>query len=446
MSEDIQVPTYQLKVILRHSKPSIWRRFLVPASMNLEELHHTLQIVMGWEDEHLHEFLHKKQRYGIPDEGYDDGSIDEFGVTLGGLLKKEGDSLTYLYDFGDGWEHELLLEKIRPWREGAELPLCTAGARACPPEDVGGIHGYERLLKILRKPSHEEYEDMLDWIGEDFDARRFDKEEVNEALRHFLTMEEGGIFAGFEEEELAAIMAKPLSEKDSALIDRYFPNQGVVGNQSLTRHGLQGFVSATICAPLPVFPGEWIEALLDTYEIEVPEEGEMQELLVALLKFSNQLAVAFIEGEPLLPEPYDIDTTPQGTSEMELWCDGFLHGFHFNEDDWFDLDDDDAIEELESCAAIIAALAMRELDNKNLSASEFREKMTMVQAALPMAIGSLYGMARSDLYAYFVEDFHEEMDIDLPAVSTKIGRNELCPCGSGRKYMNCCIDKPLTLH
>lgn len=444
MTLDTPASTYQLKVTLQGSKPSIWRRILVPASMNLLKLHHTLQIVMGWQDEHLHEFIHKKRRYGIPDVGYDDGTIDELEIPLGELLKKEGDALVYLYDFGDGWRHEVMLEKVRPSRVDEELPRCTAGARACPPEDVGGVHGYERLLKILRKPSHEEYEDMLEWVGDDFDPRSFDKEAVNDELSHAMVED---IFAGIEE-ELAAIADEPLSAEESELIDRYFPDQGNVTERLPTYHGLNGFLTAIISSPIPTFPGDWLEELLATYEIEVSQEGEMQALLVALFKFNNLLAVALEDGEPFLPNSYDLDAEPPGTSPMELWCDGFLRGFIFNEDDWYDLDNEDAMDEVEACAAIISALAMRELDDKTLPPEEFREKMALAQNALPGVVISLYEMARSELYAHLDEPFQDAFEAMLqqPAVSTKVGRNEPCPCGSGKKYKKCCGDKPAVLH
>lgn len=446
MSSDIQAASYQLKVTLRNSNPAIWRRFLVPASMNLEVLHHTLQIVMGWENEYLHEFLHGKRRYGMADVEFDEDILDELEHDIGDLLKKERDALTYLYDFGDSWEHEVLLEKILPAHVDGELPYCTDGAGACPPEDVGGVNGYERLLEILQQPDHEEFEETLEWVGEDFDPRRFDKEEINNALRYFPALDMDEIFAGFGEELTA--LDEPLSSYESALIDRYFPGPGMVGDGRSTYPGLQGFVSAIVCAPLPAFPEEWIAVLFDTYEIEVPDESERRELIVALLKFNNQMADAFDEERPVFPAHYEVNATPQGTSAMELWCDGFLHGFYFNENDWFDLGSEEAIEELESCAAIIATLAKREFDDKGLSASEFREYIDQVQAALPSAAIALYNMARSELYAHLDEEFYREMDLDMrqPAVSNKVGRNEPCPCGSGKKYKKCCIDKPLTLH
>lgn len=446
MSSDNQTATYQLKVTLRNSNPAIWRRFLAPASMNLEELHHTLQIVMGWENAHLHEFLLGKRRYGMADVVFDDDILDELEYDVGDLLNKEGDALTYFYDFGDSWEHEVSLEKIHPAQVDGELPYCTDGAGACPPEDVGGVYGYERLLENLQKPDHEEYEEALEWVGEDFDPLRFDKEEINKILRRFPALDMDEIFAGIGE-ELAAF-DEPLSEHESELIDRYFPSQGRVGDGRPTYPGLQGFVSAIVCAPLPAFPGEWIEALFDTYEIEAPDESEMRELMVALLKFNNQMADAFDEERPVIPAPHEVNVTPQGTSVMELWCDGFLHGFYFNENDWFDLGSEEAIEQLKSFAEIIATLAMREFDDQGLSASEFRENIGQLQAALPSAVIALYHMARSELYAHLDERFYREMDVDMrqPAVSNKVGRNEPCPCGSGKKYKKCCIDKPLTLH
>jgi yecA family protein len=452
MTVDPKPSTYQLKVTLSRSKPPIWRRFLVPDTMDLESLHHTLQIVMGWGEYHLHEFIHGKQRYGIPDEEFDDSTIDEFDITIGELLKSEGEVLTYLYDFGDGWEHEVLLEKIRPFRPDAELPRCTTGARACPPEDVDGIYGYERMLRILCKPSHPEHEEMLEWLGDDFDPRLFDKDEINaQLLRHSEHEAELELFAALEE-ELGTLGTEPLSAEETALIDRHFPDEGKVGDGRANYHSLQGFITAIICAPRPTFPADWVSALFDIYGLELTQEEDWSELMIALIKLNNHLADAFDNDAALLPEVYNLDDYTPGTSPMELWCDGFLQGFMLDEDDWFDLDDEDTEEEVGSCAAIISALAMRELEDKSLPPDEFREKMEMTQVFLPKAVITLYEMARSEHYAHLNEPFDNLLDdafgieTPQPVVSAKIGRNEPCPCGSGKKYKKCCLNKPVTLH
>ena len=174
--------TYQLKITLNGAKPPIWRRVKVSGATDLFELHDIIQIAMGWEDSHLHQFVAGGKRYGIVDDEYDTGMIDEEGVRIDALLKKEEESIDYEYDFGDGWGHKVMLEKITPAIPGDVLPTCIGGSRACPLEDVGGVWGYEEFLKAYSDKDHPEHEDRLEWAGEDFDPEYFDPDEVNEIL------------------------------------------------------------------------------------------------------------------------------------------------------------------------------------------------------------------------------------------------------------------------
>jgi hypothetical protein len=177
----------QLKVTLWGSRPVIWRRLLVPAEIKLSKLHVVLQMSMGWEESHLHCFRYEhltfapkaSRQLGDPDE-----SQDEAKVRLSDVLHREKDWLLYEYDFGDSWEHEVRVEKILPAPPaGARKAACLGGTRACPPEDCGGIHGYERLLKILANPKHPEHDETLEWIGESPDPATFDSARVDAALR-----------------------------------------------------------------------------------------------------------------------------------------------------------------------------------------------------------------------------------------------------------------------
>jgi len=158
---------------------------MIASTDNLEDVHIALQIVMGWTNSHFHEFADDRARYGIPDEDILSDVHDEIDYRLDQVLKKEKDKLHYVYDFGDGWEHEVVLEKILPFEAGTVLPVCLEGSRSCPPEDVGGIPGYEMFLETISNPSHPEYEDMLEWIGGDFDSEYFDLAQINDLLREY---------------------------------------------------------------------------------------------------------------------------------------------------------------------------------------------------------------------------------------------------------------------
>ena len=174
---------YQIKVTLKHTPP-IWRRIQVAADTKLGKLHHILQAAMGWTDSHLHAFRAGRTSYGVPDPDFpDDMEMEnERNVRLD-RITAEGDTLIYEYDFGDGWEHELKIEKVLKAEPKTRYPVCLAGKRACPPEDCGGPWGYEHLLEVLRDPKHEEHDEMLEWAGPDVDPEAFDLGEVNRAFR-----------------------------------------------------------------------------------------------------------------------------------------------------------------------------------------------------------------------------------------------------------------------
>ena len=175
---------YQIKVTLKGSKPPIWRRIQVPCNITLGELHHILQAVMGWWDYHLHQFIVGRTYYGVPDPNYDDfmDMRDESEVRLN-QIADEGFKFVYEYDFGDSWEHVLLVEKVLSPEPGQQYPVCIKGKRARPPEDVGGVWGYEEFLEAIQDPDRPEHEMYVEWIGGEFDPEEFDLDAVNAALR-----------------------------------------------------------------------------------------------------------------------------------------------------------------------------------------------------------------------------------------------------------------------
>jgi hypothetical protein len=183
---------YLLKIEMLEIEPIIWRRFVVPANITLDRLHDVIQIVMGWTDSHLHEFTIGKKRYTEYPESKEDG-FDCGRYRLGDLIKQKGRTFHYQYDFGDSWEHELVLEESRYFnpemetrmRMGMEL-VCLEGERACPPEDVGGEAGYFEFCKALKDPEHEEHESYMQWSGGNYDGEKFDVHAVNWELVKYL--------------------------------------------------------------------------------------------------------------------------------------------------------------------------------------------------------------------------------------------------------------------
>lgn len=175
---------YQIKVTLLGTKPPIWRRLLVPADMTLAQLHNVLQIAMGWEDGHMHEFRVGQRRFGHPEPADPfmrmPRTESERSARLSAVLERTGAKMIYTYDFGDSWEHSIVLEKQVPADPDTTYPLCTDGKLACPPEDCGGIPGFYDLLDALDDPNHERHEELSDWIGDDFDPQAFSVDSVNQ--------------------------------------------------------------------------------------------------------------------------------------------------------------------------------------------------------------------------------------------------------------------------
>jgi len=174
-----------LKITLMGSNPLIWRRFQVTESCRIDRFHQIIQIVMGWQNAHLHEFCFQDRKIGmLLDDDFDLPQVeDETELYLSDLSLGNGDTFAYLYDFGDSWEHIVDLENI----SDGVLPhfFCTNGERACPPEDCGGIWGYEEMLEALKDPSDPQYNDWTEWLPDDFDPGRFPREEVNDELKKF---------------------------------------------------------------------------------------------------------------------------------------------------------------------------------------------------------------------------------------------------------------------
>lgn len=164
---------YQLKATIIGTKPPVWRRVVVPGETTLARLHEVLQAAFGWWDSHLHEFEIEGVRYGI-DDGEDWRPPKDERRTRLRSVAKVGSSFLYVYDFGDDWRHKVVVEKVLPAEAGATYPSCTGGRRACPPEDCGGVWGYQEFLPAIEHPDHDQHESMLEWAGGRFDPEAFD--------------------------------------------------------------------------------------------------------------------------------------------------------------------------------------------------------------------------------------------------------------------------------
>ena len=177
---------YQLKITLRDIRPPIWRRVQVRSDVTLSHLHWVIQLSMGWTNSHLHSFTIHGQEYGVPmpEMGFEElEPEDERSVKLSSFIPGVKFKFLYLYDFGDSWEHEVLVEKVLTAEANVDYPTCIRAKRACPPEDCGGTWGYQELIGVLQEPDHPDHRAMLEWVGGYFDPEDAEFDDINPCLK-----------------------------------------------------------------------------------------------------------------------------------------------------------------------------------------------------------------------------------------------------------------------
>jgi hypothetical protein len=176
---------YLLRVQLAEIEPPIWRRVAVPGRRTLHDLHGILQAAMPWQDYHLYQFEIGATRYEDPNPDDRDPSIpDPRAFTLDQLKLVQGSQFQYTYDFGDDWLHNITVEGVVPLPRDFLIPVCLGGARACPPEDCGGVGGYEELIAALRRPQSAAAREYREWLGGVYDPEELDLAAINVRLGH----------------------------------------------------------------------------------------------------------------------------------------------------------------------------------------------------------------------------------------------------------------------
>ena len=177
-TEDNYTRIYQFKITLKNTKSPVWRRIQVPETFTFWDLHCAITDSMGWLDYHLHQFevydpdCGEKIFIGIP--GDDEDTILDWNRQITQYFSLDGSAIPYTYDMGDNWEHSVKLEKILPREKGVKYPRCIEGEMACPPEDCGGVWGYQDMLQIISNNKHKEYKETMQWLGGSFNPEKFD--------------------------------------------------------------------------------------------------------------------------------------------------------------------------------------------------------------------------------------------------------------------------------
>lgn len=187
-------PVARVRIELEGTDPLVWRELDLPLSTTLAALHDIIQVVMGWWDYHLYEFVIGDRIYGVPypdDEIYERKVYQAKALRLGAVLERGVREFLYVYDFGDNWQHRITVGEVRQGDAGVEYPRFIAGARRAPPEDVGSISGFEEFLEAMADPGHEEHERMLEWYGKQFDPEDIDERRLHMIIEDFAARRRG---------------------------------------------------------------------------------------------------------------------------------------------------------------------------------------------------------------------------------------------------------------
>ncbi len=425
---------YQLKISLKRARPPIWRRIQIASTDNLEDVHIALQVVMGWTNSHLHEFACGRDRYGIPDEDFPSDLRDEVGYRLDQVLKNEKDKLNYEYDFGDGWTHEVVLEKILPFEPDTVLPVCLKGRRACPPEDIGGIGGYEMFLETMANPSHPEHEEMLEWIGGDFDSEHFDLAEVNDLLREYCDdLDETVPSITNEINSSMNDMYTTLNEQefqylDDFLLDRVDDDASTDDKDEgiLDISELDGFFTAIVSGPVMVPPSEWLPVIWGVFEPEWESEKDFKTILSLMMRHMNGIATTLMEHpgdfQPIFMER---EVEAKTYTIVDEWCEGYCRGVALAVDSW----NAGGMEMTILLTPIRAFSSETGWRGHDLNDGEVEN----IQSAITPNV--------RDIHAFWLARREKETPSSQPVRRSepRVGRNDPCPCGSGKKYKKCCL-------
>jgi hypothetical protein len=184
----------RVRIELEGTNPLVWRELELPLSITLATLHDIIQVVMRWQDYHLHEFVVGEKVYGVPDpedEFFERKVYQSKSIRLGTLIDRGVREFLYVYDFGDNWQHRLTIGDIRQGDPEVEYPLFVAGERRAPPEDVGGTTGFAEFLEAMADPAHEQHQSMLEWQGKPFDPEDIEERWIRMIVADFAARRRG---------------------------------------------------------------------------------------------------------------------------------------------------------------------------------------------------------------------------------------------------------------
>jgi len=405
---------YELRVSLLHAEPPVWRRVRMPADAQLPLSHTYLQLAMGWENSHLHEFVGAdRTRYGVSEDGVlDSGVLDERHHTLRSLFSEPGERCLYVYDFGDDWVHEIIFLSVGELQPD-ELPLwCLGGSGACPPEDCGGVPGYGALLESL---------------GEGFDARAFDCTPFNEEV--------GSMFPRDEDMQSPEAVTEGLG----LLVGlRDLLEMGATEEGAMSVMMLDGFFSALAIHPESIMPDRWLPWVWDITgdgrEPAFSSKGEVEEAMGLLFTYYNSVVGQLgddAEGYLPLFDELGVDSPEDRPLAVRDWAKGFICGAMIEEGVWDRTFADEKGKMLLAPFAMMAGMFDEAGGPEQEQVEGMKEKVVD-----ELALGVLE--LREFWEPWRREYLSRHGGGGTIRSEARVGRNDLCPCGSGKKYKQCC--------
>jgi len=424
--KDAQTETiYRMRIDLRGAKPPIWRRIEVP-DCSLAELHVVIQAAMGWTDCHLHEFEINRDRYSVPSPfgGDEDmGTIDARDVWLSEVIRGKGSKLRYLYDFGDSWEHTIKVEAVDASKPSVVYPRCLTGKRNGPVEDCGGIWGYEELLEILSDPKHPEYEERIDWCGE-IDPEEFNADDCSREMQSWFS----------SVRQLRRLASTGSSDFD--IRQDFFDDDGEIDNdefQAWCTALLNKFAGSSEFTSLPEgeygfvdyllqFGANYLGASLATMSVSdlneivfsiIPRKVMLEAEFAADLIREFNAFFRFVDREYSLPGAKKLANSLDAKAEKRLAKElGNQSNFGMAKSFF--------------SAGKAAGYDMTSQHDLNLFTAAYNKGLGQPDA------GSAPEVLPSDESEDYEPTFRHE--------SPRVGRNDPCPCGSGKKHKKCCLN------
>ncbi len=420
---------FEVRVSLLGVEPPVWRRVRVPGDFYLRMVHLALQMVMGWENCHLHEFVAAdRKRYGALDgDEVQEGVLDENSYRFSDLMREPGERCLYIYDFGDDWVHELVLEAIVEVEPQDEPMWCLEGSGACPPEDCGGVPGYFELLAQLHDSSDEEHDAAVALLGEGFDPEVFDCNVFNEQVRGKFSM---------DSEMKVPEEVRDAREFLSSLQD--FLMSDAVPDSAMSILALDGFFSALAIYPVTIMPNQWLPVVMDmSREGKQPEFASKAEAETGMgLLFSYMNAVVRqLTDDPFgympLFEDMQIDSDEEAMLAAEDWASGFVLGAMIDQNVW-----ERTFSDEEGGLLMTSFAAMSGLFDEETGSSQ--EELADMKEELMDELGDCV----RDLQEFWAPWRRQYLAQQSAGRTVKAaphaGRNDPCPCGSGKKYKQCC--------